>query len=268
VKLLRARTDAEIHFIEFDVTDRQAIADAAAEVSRRFGKVHVLCNSAGVNQLGPMEDATFDDWDWILEVNLIGVVNCLVNFLPLMRSHGEGGHVLNVASMVSFIPSLSAGVYATSKYAVRGLTESLRLSLARHGIGVSLLCPGLTRTNIWEAPMHRPDQYRRSGYPADEEQLHKLRDVHELGMDPLEVGRRALHGILRNDLYIFTHPEFAEELAEVHREVSAAIPREEPDARRLTAEVTRRNSKARAREISDNLPSLLDGTPQDPASAM
>jgi NAD(P)-dependent dehydrogenase (short-subunit alcohol dehydrogenase family) len=248
--LLRSKGNPRVHAIELDVTDRRAVARAAQEVTDAFGNVHVLCNSAGVNQLVPMDGATFDDWDWIMGVNFFGVVNCLVSFLPRIKAGGGGGHVVNVGSMASFIPSVQAGLYATSKFAIRGLTESLRLNLAPHGIGVSLVCPGLTRTNIWESPL------RRAGFAAaepGEQTLTKFREIHACGMDPMEVGEKTLRGMLRNDMYIFTHPEFAEELAQIHEEVSGALPREAADPRRLAAEARRREGKERARELSDKI---------------
>jgi NAD(P)-dependent dehydrogenase (short-subunit alcohol dehydrogenase family) len=194
-----------------------------------------------------MDEATFDDWDRIMGVNFFGVLNCVGHFLPRMKVAVEGGHIVNVASMASFIPSVRAGLYATSKYAVRGLTESLRLSLGPHQIGVSLVCPGLTRTNIWESIAYGSGTAR----PADEKTVNRLRELHALGMDPLEVGQKVLRGMLQNDLYVFTHPEFGEELVEMHEEVLAALPREHADARRVAFETQRRVSNAQARKLSN-----------------
>jgi NAD(P)-dependent dehydrogenase (short-subunit alcohol dehydrogenase family) len=258
---LRRRTGAAVEAIPLDVTDRDAVRHAAEDVASALGKIHVLCNSAGVNQLGPLDEATYDDWDWILGVNLNGVINCLVSFLPHIKAHGEGGHVVNVASMASFIPSVQAGVYAASKFAVRGLTESLRLNLARHGIGVSLVCPGLTRSNIWQAPLRRSQRFARAAPPASEQRLKELRDVHSVGMDPAEVGRKTLDGIRRNDLYVFSHPEFRDELSELHDEIIAAIPVDEVDVRRLSIENARRAAKSQAQHLARRPP---DAPRQDP----
>jgi NAD(P)-dependent dehydrogenase (short-subunit alcohol dehydrogenase family) len=156
-RILAASTNRDYHFIKVDVTDRKAMAAAAAEAERVFGKVHVLCNNAGVYGNLPIESATYDDWDWVLGTNLGGVINGLVSFLPKIIAHGEGGHIVNTSSMAGLIPLPSAGgLYATSKFAVRGLTDSLRLALGSHNIGVSVLCPGMTRTKILEAEQHRP----------------------------------------------------------------------------------------------------------------
>lgn len=114
-----------VHPIQVDVTDRKGMRRAAEETVEVFGKVHVLCNNAGISLFGPMDEATYDDWDWLMDVNFNGVVNGLVSFLPHIKSHGEDGHIINVASMASFLPGPMAGIYTASKFAVRGLTECL-----------------------------------------------------------------------------------------------------------------------------------------------
>src|SRR5262249_4027692 len=95
----------KVHFIKVDVTDREAMARAADETERVFGKVHIVCNNAGINLFNDIGEATYDDWDWILGVNLGGVVNGVRTFVPRIKSHGEGGHVINTASMAAFISS-------------------------------------------------------------------------------------------------------------------------------------------------------------------
>jgi NAD(P)-dependent dehydrogenase (short-subunit alcohol dehydrogenase family) len=200
-----------------------------------------------------MDDATYDDWDWLLGVNLGGVINCLVEFLPMIKKHGQGGHIVNVASMASFITGPGFGVYAASKFAVRGLTESLRYTLGRHKIGVSLLCPGLTQSKIYEAPLHRPPRLSRSGVVVDEARIRHLAAVHDQGMDADEVGRKTLQGILRNDFYIFSHPEFREEVREICDEIVRAFPTEESDFPRMAYERLRRQAKAEARAQFDEL---------------
>jgi NAD(P)-dependent dehydrogenase (short-subunit alcohol dehydrogenase family) len=257
---LRSGDNTGVHAMELDVTDRAAVAEAAAEVERVFGKIHVLCNNAGVNVLGPVDEATYDDWDWMLEVNLTGVINVLVPFLPRIKAHGEGGHVVNVASMASFVTGPSSGIYATSKFAVRGLTESLRYNLAPHRIGVSLVCPGLTRTNIYRSSLTRPARFRNTAFPIDEALLKRMEEAHALGMDPDEVGRRTLQGMLRGDFYVFSHPEFREELEEAHDEIMAAVPEpSEADPPRLRVEAGRRARKAEARAAVEALRWLAIG---------
>ncbi len=124
--------EGRAHAIRLDVSDRTAFAAAAEEVERTIGPVDLLCNNAGVNLFAPIDESTYEDWDWILGVNLWGVVNGVQAFAPRMKARGRG-HIVNTASMASFLAGPAAGVYTTAKFAVRGLSESLRLSLALHG---------------------------------------------------------------------------------------------------------------------------------------
>lgn len=142
---------------------------AADETERVFGKVHVICNNAGINFFAPMEECTYQDWDWIMGVNLGGVINGVQTFVPRIRKHGEGGHVLNTASMASFLSGPGAGIYTASKFAVRGLSEALRWSLAPHGIGVSVLCPGLVKSFIYESDKVRPANLSSEKGPVNQE---------------------------------------------------------------------------------------------------
>jgi NAD(P)-dependent dehydrogenase (short-subunit alcohol dehydrogenase family) len=246
IESLRSVTTQCVRAIHMDVTSREQVSTAAAEIDRMFGKVHILCNSAGVSQFGPMDQATYDDWDWILNVNLGGIVNTLINFLPLMKAHGEGGHVVNVASMSAFIVGAASGVYATSKFAVRGLTEALQLSLAPHRIGVSMLCPGLTKSRIYEAVLHRPPHLASTAFPVQSEAIERMAQIHTAGMQADEVGRKALEGILSNNLFIFSHPEFRDELWELAKDLDASFTDEVADPRRLEIEDGRRKAKALA----------------------
>ncbi len=224
-------------FVRLDVTDRAAFAQAATEA----GKVHVLVNNAGVSVFGPTDEASYDDHDWIMSVNYGGVVNGIVSFLPGMKAHGEGGHVVNVASMAAYLSGPQAGIYTASKFAVRGLTECLRYNLAPHGIGVSLMCPGLTRTNAWTSALKRPEAFAESGFaPADPVELEQFGTAFELGMDPLEVGQKTLAGMIANDGLIFTHGEFAEDFEEIYHTSLAALPKEEIPEVRLHIEALRR----------------------------
>jgi len=245
--------DTSARFMRVDVTDRKAMAAAADATERAFGKVHVLCNNAGVGDGVPIDRAAFEDWDWVLSVNLGGVVNGLVTFIPRIKAHGEGGHILNTASMHSFI-ALPAwgGIYSASKFAVRGLSESLRLALAPFNIGVSVLCPGLTRTSIGESYALRPAHL--AAPPRPTESLHPTAQVVPpppgSGMDPAEIGEMAAAGIERNELYIFTHPEHREELGELFDEALGAFPPAGPiDPGRRAFEEARRAATAAAKSL-------------------
>jgi len=220
-----------VHAIELDVTDREGLARAADEAERVFGSVHVLCNNAGMGILGPVTLARYDDWDWGLGVLLGGVVNGIQTFLPRLLAHGEGGHIVNTASMAGVVPIPGAAIYITAKAAVIGLSEALRSELAGEGIGVSAFCPGPVQTNIREGGRMRPERYSDSGYTELEQELEE-RPNSPLWMDPRECGERVLGGIRRDDLYIFTHREFREGADERFRAMLASFPDEPLDDER------------------------------------
>jgi NAD(P)-dependent dehydrogenase (short-subunit alcohol dehydrogenase family) len=225
---------ASVHAIEMDVTDRQGFTRAADEAEDVFGNVHVLCNNAGMGILGPVTLARYDDWDWGLGVLLGGVVNGIQTFLPRLRAHNEGGHIVNTSSMAGVVPIAGAAIYITAKAAVIGLSEALRTELAEEGVGVSAFCPGPVRTNIREGGRTRPERYRDSGYVELERQLEE-RSNSPLWMDPLECGERVLAGIRRDDLYIFTHREFREGAEERFRAMLASFPDEPLNEERADA---------------------------------
>ncbi len=236
-------------FIKLDVTDREGFAAAANKVVEHFGEVHVLVNNAGVSVFGPTDEASYDDFDWIMNVNFGGVVNGIVSFLPKLKASEGRRHVVNVASMAAFLPGPQAGIYTASKFAVRGLTESLRYNLAPHGIGCSLCCPALTRTNAWTSAMKRPEGYGESGFPeTSDEQLRQFGTAFEEGMDPYEVGAKILRGMTRQDGLILTHPEHGPDFEEIHEKVMAALPKEEAPAGRLKIEQLRRDAMKAAEE--------------------
>ena len=232
------------HFIVLDVTDRERWLEVAEEA----GPVHILVNNAGVSVFGPTDAASYADYDWIMGVNFGGVVNGLVTFIPRIKAQGEGGHIVNVASMAAYLPGPQAGIYTASKFAVRGLTECLRFNLAPHGIGVSLMCPGLTRTNAWDSALKRPAAFAASGFaPAERSELERFGQAFEAGMDPLEVGQKTLRGMKENRPVIFTHPEFADDFDEIHRACRAALPQEAvPEGRQRIERLRRAAMRAAA----------------------
>ncbi len=248
--LARLRAESlPAHAIALDVTDRDALARAADEAERVFGPVQVVCNNAGVNFFAPIDESTYQDWDWLLGVNLGGVVNGVQTFVPRLKAQGQGGHIVNTASMAAFIASPNAGIYTASKFAVRGLTESLRWSLAPLGIGVSLLSPGLVDTQIHHSAALRPASLAQHTGRQDPGVLARVAELQPYGMAPLEVAERVLAGIRNNDLYIFPHGEFREELQEIFAEVLGALPQQSTNAdpRRLAFEARRRENLRKVR---------------------
>lgn len=241
-------------FEPLDVTDRVAWKRLAQKVDA----VQILVNNAGVSVFGPTDQASFADYDWIMGVNFGGVVNGLVTFIPMLKALG-GGHIVNVASMAAYLSGPQAGIYTASKFAVRGLTECLRGNLAPFGIGVSLMCPGLTKTRAWDSALKRPAEFAQSGFePPDRAQLETFGTAFEAGMDPLEVGEKTLAGIIENRAVIFSHPEFAEDFAEIYDASVAALPREPVPEGRLKIERLRRAAnRAGAAGKSINLSDLI-----------
>lgn len=248
--LLKA-SGASAHGFRLDVSDRVAFGRAAEETLRLHGKVHLLCNNAGVSIFGPMEAATYDDWDWIMGVNVAGVINGVQSFVPHLRAHGEGGHIVNTASMAGLLVGPGMGLYSASKFAVVGLTQSLRLDLAPHGIGVSVLCPGFVRSNIHEAVLSRPKHLAQTGYPVAAEDMKRLDQLLAVGMTPLDVAKAVRRGVEHNDLWIFPHAEFAAELRAEFDAILAALPAAAPNAERMKVEDWRRQRKQEAAAVAD-----------------
>ena len=207
-------SNAEFLTLALDVTDRAAMAAAADAAEARFGKVHVVCNNAGVAVGGPIDQMSYNDWDWVTRVNLDGVVNGIVTFTERIKAHGEGGHFVNTASMAGHLSIPGLSVYTATKFAVVGISETMLADLGPHHIGVSVLCPGVVNTNIFDSDRNRPEdlagtdasQLLVSGLPA-EEQADRLEELRAGALDPAVVGDMVLHAIREDEFYIFTHPE-------------------------------------------------------------
>jgi NAD(P)-dependent dehydrogenase (short-subunit alcohol dehydrogenase family) len=191
--------------IRTDVSDPASLSAAAERVLARFGRVDVLCNNAGVLVSGPLVESKPRDWEWVVGVNLLGVAHGVRAFVPHIRAGGEGGHVVNTASVVGLAGMPGLGVYTATKYAVVALSEVLREELAPEGIGVSVLCPGGVRTRIHDAARNRPAVL---GGPEAAPRRTATDVAVETGMDPDAVGRRVVRAIRANEPYVLTHPEF------------------------------------------------------------
>lgn len=234
-------------WVKLDVLDRAGWAAAADMVEAHFGEVHALCNNAGVSVFGDTAEASHADYDWIMGVNFGGVVNGIVAFLPKLRKASGRRHVTNVASMAAYLSGPQAGIYTASKFAVRGLTESLRYNLIPHGIGCSLVCPALIATNAWDSAFRRPAEFAESGFgKVDRAALTQFGTAFQAGMDPHEAGRRILAGMSEDKGLIFTHPEFAEDFKAIYEESLAALPDEEAPPERLEIERLRREANRAA----------------------
>ena len=228
-----------VHFLRLDVTDRPAMEQAAAETVRVFERVHVLCNNAGIGLLTPIKKASFKDWDWMINVNLNAVFNGVHAFLPHLRAHKEGGHIVSTASMGGLMVTDNAGVYSTCKFGVVAMMQCLRQDLAAEDIGVSVLCPAAVRTNIYQHESMRPPQYQAKG-PASASQhvdeSERIKGMLAMGMDPAEVGQKVLRGIVANQLYIFSHP-MPQPIQERRDALLASLPKEPVNTARLAMDM-------------------------------
>lgn len=191
-----------------DVRDEAQVRAAADAALAEFGKVHVIVNNAGVSLAGETGKTPLPDWRWIVDINLMGVVHGVEIFTPLLREHGEGGHILNVASMAGHHGAPTMGPYNATKFAVVGYSEALAAELVPLGVGVSVLCPGFARTNIHMSALASPSfSANRTAEPGDQERLAFFTALVEGGVAPELVGEAAARGMEADRLYIFTHPE-------------------------------------------------------------
>jgi NAD(P)-dependent dehydrogenase (short-subunit alcohol dehydrogenase family) len=223
----------DIDAVRLDVTDRAAVERAAEQTEDRFGRVDVLVNNAGIGLTGPVMAATDGDWDWLLDVNIKGVAHGLQAFVPRIRAHGEGGHVVNTSSMGGLLP-VAAGLYSMTKAAVIALSEALHIELAPEGIGVSAYCPGPVHSNIASGVTRRPAEYGGSGY-AQPDPARLAAAASAPYMSAVEAGERVLNGVRRGDLFILTHPEFADGARQRFDTILDAFPDEPPDEKRAAA---------------------------------
>jgi len=247
---LRALDNPRAMGVEADVSSRGDLARAAEAVEAKFGVVTLLFNNAGVNLFQTIEESSYDDWDWLMGVNLHGPINGVMTFVPRMIRAGQGGYVVNTASMAGFLAAGVCGIYNTSKFAVRGLSESLRASLAPHGIGVSVLCPGLVKSYIYASDEVRPAGLKAGAKPVNMQNVKRLAQVHEFGMEPDVIAARVLEAIAEDRFHIFTHPEFKDELSEVFGEIMQDFrdyPVDPGHGQRTDFEKTRRESYRKQR---------------------
>jgi NAD(P)-dependent dehydrogenase (short-subunit alcohol dehydrogenase family) len=217
-------TPLRVLALKLDVTDRAAYALAADAAEARFGKIHMLCNNAGVAVVGPTELATFGDWDWVMGVNLGGTINGIVTILPRIKKHGEGGHIVNTASMSGLVPHPGATIYGTSKGAAVHMMECMRAELEPQGIICSAFCPGAVQSNIAEAAKTRPAELSATGYAEADKRRQQGGSFSHLYMTGEAVGQRVLQGILNDELYIMTHSEFRQGVLDRAQAMCAAVP--------------------------------------------
>ena len=205
---------ADVRGVLCDVASAGSMVEAAQAAIAAFGRVHIVCNNAGVAGGSGITAISTETWRWVIDVNLMGVVHGVAAFLPHMRGHGEGGHFVNTASMAGLNSGLGFSPYSASKFAVVNMSEGLAAELAPLGIGVSVLCPGFVRTRIWDAQRNRPARYGAAQPPSAV--LAGLAAQGAAGLDPDGVAAQVMAAVREGRLYVFTHtgPDWRAEVQE------------------------------------------------------
>jgi NAD(P)-dependent dehydrogenase (short-subunit alcohol dehydrogenase family) len=250
---------APAHAIKLDITDRAAYAAAADEVESVFGgPPELLINTAGVNTFGPAEASTYEDYDWVVGVNLGGVINGMVTFVPRMIKAGKGGHIATTASWGGFAGGAITAPYSAAKAAVINLMESYYLSLRPYNIGVSVLCPENIKSNIFEAVKTRPENLQNTGYNMGESTIDFLRKFHAIGMEPRDLAVW-LKTAIENDQFLVIPYDNAKEMLENRSKI--LIDYSSPEGMRKIEEAAKQQIDRRTeREKEDNNKLKLDGS--------
>ena len=225
--------------LTLDVTDRRQWLVCAERVHRELGGVDLLCSNAGVNFIGPTQEATYEDWEFALGVNLGGTINAVRTFVPSMIGSGHAGHVVITASVNGLFSGAGVGVYVTTKFALVGLAESLRADLKELGVGVSVLCPGPVQSDLFESTQEvRPRRLADTGskplLPPGVDRTDT--PIFQTALTGEEVGAAVLEGVRSNELYLLTHPEIRPVLEARASALLAALPRQAVDAARIQAQ--------------------------------
>jgi len=218
--------------VQTDVSVPESVAALAERTYAELGACHVLCNNAGVLLMGALETRTAADWEWVLGVNLWGVIHGVLAFVPRMLAQPGEKQIVNTGSLAGLLAAPGVGVYGTAKFGVVGLSEHLRLDLARHGIGVSVVCPGGVQTKILHSERNRPSALGRSKISREDiELVLGTAAVHPDEMQPPEaIAAAVLEGIRANDAFIVTHAHYRGAVEARHAELMRAF--DKADARK------------------------------------
>jgi NAD(P)-dependent dehydrogenase (short-subunit alcohol dehydrogenase family) len=214
--------------IRTDVSKAESVEALATEVVERFGTAHVIVNNAGIGPIGNVADLTLDDWRWIVDVNLWGVIHGVHHFLPILKANEDGGHIVNTSSVAGLVPSPGLGSYVLTKYGVLGMTETLAIELAAEDskVGATVLCPGTIHTNIATSSRNRPEGSKGNLRDVDISQEGSEVDMSGLRwMIPVEVGVIVVDCIKRGELYAITHPEWWDQVEDRFQAIAAAYGR-------------------------------------------
>ena len=207
-----------------DVSDPDSVEALAAAAVKRFGDIHVAFNNAGVAMHGtPMVEMPLADWNWVIDVNIRGLVHCIRSLVPLLMRHGGEAHVVNTASIggLQVNPAWLTGAYSMTKYAVVAISEGLEQELAPTAVGVSVLCPGAVATDLGAAAS-RPERF---GGATERPQQRFLQDAIAQGTAPTEVARRVLNAIREGEFFVFTDTAARPVIEARHRRIQQAFDR-------------------------------------------
>lgn len=200
-------TGAKALAYQVDVSDSEAVHAMAEYCQQQFGGCHLLCNNAGVSIQKPMAEMSPADWSWLISVNTLGVAHALSAFLPAMRKQRQG-HIVNTASMAGLIPLPNFGAYSASKYAVVGMSEVLAQELKDSPLGVSVLCPGIVKTQIYHSERNRPDTVDTASHPIKTSMETDFDGPYSRQLLPEDIADQVLKGVEEDRLYIISHPEW------------------------------------------------------------
>jgi NAD(P)-dependent dehydrogenase (short-subunit alcohol dehydrogenase family) len=214
--------------IGVDVADRAALDKAAKAAGEAFGSVNVLCANVGVQQFGAAERLSYEDWRWVLDVNVIGLAQTVSAILPLIRAASGNRRIVVTASSGVLAPGVRLGAYATSKFAVMGYGETLRMELAGEGIGVSVLFPaGMSTRHLESSKLARPAELGESVTMPDD--IAAMMDSRKLDnvivQTPQFATRHLLEELEANRRYIITHGDFRTELRDRCEDLMSALER-------------------------------------------
>ena len=210
---------ADVLAVPTNVADADTVNALAEKTLAHYGAVHLLCNNAGVAVSGPIWEASVADWEWVLGVNLWGVVHGIRTFIPLMLAQNEPCHIVNTASIAGLSSTPGLGVYNVTKHGVVTLSETLyhELQAAESQIGVSVLCPGWVKTRIGESARNRPDLDRQATVPQVGGS--GTADAIAAGLAPSEVAAQVLSAVQEKRFYVLTHPDMFPLVEQRHADI-------------------------------------------------
>ncbi len=243
--------------VQHDVVGRKGWEDMLAAVKGKYGKLHAVVNNAGIKTFAKASEATPEVWQNSWDVDVGGIYNSVAVVLPHMKEHNEGGQFVATSSMSGLLPAVTAGVYTTTKFAVVGIMEALRIELESTNIGTSVFCPGGVLTDNYigtgEANPYLAEMARQRPRPATPNGRPRFNFNPAAMMGPLEAGERVVNGIRNNDLYILSHPEFKDGMEERFNAMLTSVPDEAFPADRLPLEARTRHTGIYPREIEHRL---------------